>query len=851
MAITSPYSVIHQAPGNLTACAAIITTIMSISASLAPVASSPKSLLVGLWPDANTIALQQKPEWKKERIGFWPAILVTTLMTMSVPEQAPHLADLGFVMLAYLAIICAQSDFRRLAFSSRANANVNANTNPRTVHVAEAYANAANTSGAIQPANASGLQQLLPASLRSVLKDVLRSPESSKIFFFLLLNLAYMFIQLMWGVWTNSLGLISDAIHMAFDCVALGVGLFASVMATWESDATFTYGYSRVQTLSGFANGIFLVLISIFIIVEGLQRIANPPQIMNMKQLLLSASYSPVMRQLLARSSWSVGVIISTLLINWTGYAIFDPIASLLIAGLIIASVIPLIMSSAKTLSLELESERVNEIRNALAELPSLDGVGSYGAPRFWPKDEDTIIGSIHIQLAVSKSAIDTSRPEDPIRPAVPQALTIYADPDHTREMVEKLLYSKIHGLEDLHIQLEAGDASFFEPQDMRSDNIPTYLQMATEHAMEPSIDSTPKANVQDLQVLVLVGLPGSGKSCLANALESTGRWIRASQDDAPNRRRQEAEAMTRKAIQSQRNAVIDRVGFDRKCTCVILDVKRETLETRLAARTGHPTLVDIDIAMRVLSQMEREYKPPRADQPEGYSRVYVLSENEQPVDGVWTDADLDELLRKLAASSWRDEPYVPPPPKPVSYQRRGYHGGIGTNQHGHYRGPYNGNHNTYNTPRGGGHHHQYPDEHSPGYDDTMQRPPHPHSYGHPRAEAQATLQSYQEPYRASSGGYYSSRPIYTQMNPDRESGAVNRSTNAHQYPAARSGHWRSPHGQIYPGANETPYPTGGNGGSYRHQEQSLTDAANTNEAGYTPQNRPFDQQQDQGHAHK
>jgi zinc transporter 5/7 len=78
--------------------------------------------------------------------------------------------------------------------------------------------------------------------LRSVLKDILRSPESSKIFYFLLLNLAYMFIQLLWGVWTNSLGLISDAIHMAFDCVALGVGLFASVMATWESDATFTYG---------------------------------------------------------------------------------------------------------------------------------------------------------------------------------------------------------------------------------------------------------------------------------------------------------------------------------------------------------------------------------------------------------------------------------------------------------------------------------------------------------------------------------------------------------------------------------------------------------------------------------
>ena len=74
-----------------------------------------------------------------------------------------------------------------------------------------------------------------------------------------MLNLAYMLVQLLYGVWTNSLGLISDgmcyhlgqdvslsprssAIHMAFDCMAIGVGLLASVMATWEPNDRFTYG---------------------------------------------------------------------------------------------------------------------------------------------------------------------------------------------------------------------------------------------------------------------------------------------------------------------------------------------------------------------------------------------------------------------------------------------------------------------------------------------------------------------------------------------------------------------------------------------------------------------------------
>lgn len=78
--------------------------------------------------------------------------------------------------------------------------------------------------------------------IRSYLKTILSNAESRKIFYFLMLNMAYMLVQMLYGVWTNSLGLISDAIHMAFDCMAIGVGLFASVMATWEPNERYTYG---------------------------------------------------------------------------------------------------------------------------------------------------------------------------------------------------------------------------------------------------------------------------------------------------------------------------------------------------------------------------------------------------------------------------------------------------------------------------------------------------------------------------------------------------------------------------------------------------------------------------------
>lgn len=145
--------------------------------------------------------------------------------------------------------------------------------------------------------------------MRSTVKTILENPDSKKIYYFLCLNLAFMFVQMMYGIWTNSLGLISDcktrlslslealtilklydillaAIHMFFDCLALGMGLLASVMATWARNESFTYGYSRVETLSGFANGIFLCLISIFIVFEAIQRLLDPPD-MNTNQLLV------------------------------------------------------------------------------------------------------------------------------------------------------------------------------------------------------------------------------------------------------------------------------------------------------------------------------------------------------------------------------------------------------------------------------------------------------------------------------------------------------------------------------------------------------------------------------------
>lgn len=75
------------------------------------------------------------------------------------------------------------------------------------------------------------------------------------------LNFSFMAVQAFYGYLTDSLGLLSDSIHMFFDCVALLVGLLAAVMSKWPPSRRFPYGFGKIETLSGFANGILLMYV--------------------------------------------------------------------------------------------------------------------------------------------------------------------------------------------------------------------------------------------------------------------------------------------------------------------------------------------------------------------------------------------------------------------------------------------------------------------------------------------------------------------------------------------------------------------------------------------------------------
>ncbi|KAL1209708.1 Metal tolerance protein 12 [Cardamine amara subsp. amara] len=120
------------------------------------------------------------------------------------------------------------------------------------------------------------------------IRHVLSEKKSRKIALFLLINTAYMVVEFVAGFMSNSLGLISDACHMLFDCAALAIGLYASYISRLPANHQFNYGRGRFEVLSGYVNAVFLVLVGALIVLESIERILDPQEISTNSLLVVS-----------------------------------------------------------------------------------------------------------------------------------------------------------------------------------------------------------------------------------------------------------------------------------------------------------------------------------------------------------------------------------------------------------------------------------------------------------------------------------------------------------------------------------------------------------------------------------
>ena len=96
-----------------------------------------------------------------------------------------------------------------------------------------------------------------------------------------------MIVQGAYGYLSGSLGLLSDTVHMFFDCLGLVVGLGAAVASKWPTSPEKPYGWGKLNTLAGFGNGVFLMLVSIEFVWEAVEGILEQRELRHVEELLV------------------------------------------------------------------------------------------------------------------------------------------------------------------------------------------------------------------------------------------------------------------------------------------------------------------------------------------------------------------------------------------------------------------------------------------------------------------------------------------------------------------------------------------------------------------------------------
>ncbi|MFM7085019.1 MAG: cation diffusion facilitator family transporter [Hyphomicrobium sp.] len=175
-------------------------------------------------------------------------------------------------------------------------------------------------------------------------EKLLKSPASQLTASFILTGL-FLIVEMVAGIWTNSLALLSDAAHILTDTAGLAIALLGVKIGEWPADNRRTFGYKRLEILAAAFNAILLLMIGAYIFFEGYQRFFHPEEIKTFPMLLVAllgfwvnlfclyllqegkdkslnvkGAYLEVWSDLIA----SIGVLVAALLIGLTGWLFLD-----------------------------------------------------------------------------------------------------------------------------------------------------------------------------------------------------------------------------------------------------------------------------------------------------------------------------------------------------------------------------------------------------------------------------------------------------------------------------------------------------------------------------------------------
>ncbi len=228
------------------------------------------------------------------------------------------------------------------------------------------------------------------------------------------LNLSFTIIEIAGGIWTNSLAILSDAIHDLGDSLSLGMAWYLETYARKDKDKKYSYGYRRYSLLSALINTVVLIVGSVFILSRAVTRLFNPEPV-DAKGMILFAVLGIIVNGLAMLRlrggkslnaqvvAWHliedvlgwVAVLIMSIVLLFTDLYILDPIFSILITSFVLYNVIK---NLRKTLALFLQAVPENmDLEMIENRLLAIDNVCSSHHTHIWSMDGEHHVLTTHL----------------------------------------------------------------------------------------------------------------------------------------------------------------------------------------------------------------------------------------------------------------------------------------------------------------------------------------------------------------------------------------------------------------------------------------------------------------------
>lgn len=238
-----------------------------------------------------------------------------------------------------------------------------------------------------------------------------------KIIIVIILNLIITISEVIGGLLSKSLSLLSDSFHNLNDTIAIILTLIANKISKKQSNIKKTFGYKRSEIIVAFLNSTILIIISISLIIESIKRFKNPPFINSNSMLIIAiigffgnlisiiVLKKDSEKNLNIRSSFlhlfgdtfsSIGVILGAILIKFFNIYIIDPLVTILISLYIIKEAIDIVL---KTINILMQSSPELNFEDLKNKIEKIENVRNIHHLHCWMINEYTIYFEAHIDV--------------------------------------------------------------------------------------------------------------------------------------------------------------------------------------------------------------------------------------------------------------------------------------------------------------------------------------------------------------------------------------------------------------------------------------------------------------------